>query len=55
MDKKEISTFLPNRNKDIEEVAERILSVIGKYGVSALDYLEIIEYVKKEGLKHFKL
>lgn len=53
--KKEIPKLYPDRTERLEEIADRVLSIIDEYEASALDFLEIVKYTKKEGLKQFKL
>lgn len=51
---KEIPRLYPDRTKEIEKIADKILSSLKEYDISALDFLEIIEFTQKEGLRRFR-
>lgn len=55
-DKKVIPKYYPDRSGIFEEIADKMMSVLyEEYDISALDFMQLTEYIKNSGLKRFHL
>lgn len=55
-ERKVIPKYYPDRSEIFEEIADKMMSVLDEeYEISALDFIQLTEYIKNSGLKRFYL